>query len=98
MRKLLAGAALGALLAVAPLAAATSASADTPTTVTADQCFNSGGYFGGYNSEGKAFCLDGPYDGIPFDHDPLQGDCPDGQHIVLIYLQGLGCGPDIPNS
>ncbi|MFD7629643.1 hypothetical protein ACFV7Q_27075 [Streptomyces sp. NPDC059851] len=90
--------ALGAALAIAPMATASAATATAPTTVTADQCFNNGGFYGGYNSDAKAFCTRGVYDGIPFDKDPRQGWCPDGQHIVFRYLQGLFCVPNVPNS
>ncbi|GAA1912638.1 hypothetical protein [Streptantibioticus ferralitis] len=96
--RLLATMAMGASLAIAPMATATAAVATTPTTVAADQCFNNGGFFGGYNSAGKAFCERGVYNGIPFDKDPNQGWCPDGQHIVFRYLQGLFCVPDLPNT
>ncbi|NXY96839.1 hypothetical protein HYE82_21115 [Streptomyces sp. BR123] len=89
--------ALGAALAIAPVATASAATTPT-TTVTADQCFSNGGFFGGYNSDGKAFCTRGMYDGIPFDKDPRQGWCPDGQHIVFRYLQGLFCVPNVPNA
>jgi len=98
MRRLLAIAALGAAFVVTPVAAGSAFADSRPTTVTPDACYAAGGYFGGYNSDGKAFCVEGTYDGVPFDHDPLQGNCPDGQHIVFVYLQGLACGPDIPNS
>jgi hypothetical protein len=98
MRRLLAVAALGAALAVAPVTAGNAFADDQPATVTPDACYAAGGYFGGYNSDGKAFCVDGTYDGVPFDHDPLQGFCPDGQDMAWAYLEGFVCTPDVPNS
>ncbi|MDH6117487.1 hypothetical protein [Kitasatospora sp. GAS204B] len=96
--RILATLAAGATLALAPMATAAASAATTPTTVTADQCFNNHGFYGGYNSAGKAFCSGGSYNGIPFDKDPGQAWCPDGQHIVFRYLEGLFCVPDVPNS
>ncbi|MDI5969823.1 hypothetical protein POF50_010830 [Streptomyces sp. SL13] len=105
--RLLAVMAIGASLAFAPLVAATAAvaapapattAATAPTTVTADECFDNGGYFGGYNSDAKAFCVDGIYNGIPFDVDPQQGWCPDGQHMTFVYLEGIECTVDLPNT
>ncbi|WP_329570690.1 hypothetical protein [Kitasatospora sp. NBC_01266] len=104
--RILATLAAAASLAIAPLAAAGAADAATPatatasapTTVTADQCFDNNGFFGGYNSAGQAFCTGGVYNGIPFDKDPNQAWCPTGQHVVMEYLQGLFCAPDVPNT
>ncbi|MCX4750307.1 hypothetical protein OG455_33175 [Kitasatospora sp. NBC_01287] len=102
--RLLATMALGTSLALAPLtataasAATAAAPATAPTTVTADQCFNNGGYFGGYNANAQAFCTEGIYNGIPFDKDPNQGWCPTGQHIYFVYLKGLFCTVDVPNT
>lgn len=93
--RLLATVALGATLTLAPLMTASNAFADE-STVTPDQCFSSGGFFGGYDSTGHAFCLGGPYDGMLFDKDPLQGPCADGYHLTLVYLGGWVCSPNIP--
>jgi hypothetical protein len=95
---LLAVMAMGASLAIAPVAAATTAVAATPTTVTAEQCFSNGGFFGGYNSAAQAYCSRGVYNGIPFDKDPGQGWCPNGQHLVFRYLEGMFCTPNLPNT
>lgn len=88
--RLLATAALGSILALSPVAAATDAFADQ-ATVTPDQCYAAGGFFGGYDSTGHAFCTRGTYDGVRFDKDPLQGWCPDGSHLSFVYLTGLVC-------
>ncbi|WP_370076599.1 hypothetical protein [Streptacidiphilus sp. MAP12-16] len=90
--------AMAVTLSIAPVATATAAVAAAPTTVTADQCFNNGGFFGGYNSAARAYCSGGIYNGIPFDKDPGQGWCLNGYHLVFRYLEGLFCVPDLPNT
>ncbi|MFJ4920112.1 hypothetical protein [Streptomyces sp. NPDC088725] len=97
-KHLFASVALGATLALAPLALATSASA-APATVTKEECSAGGGYTGGgYNSAGQALCKGGTYDGVPFDHDPAQGWCEDGYHLVVPYPSPPQCVPNIPNA
>lgn len=101
--RLIAALTVGAALTIAPVALASSASAApsasaASSTVAPDDCFAAGGFFGGYNSAGQAYCSQGTYDGVPFDHDPLQGSCPDGQHMAWVYLKGFVCTPNIPNS
>ncbi|MFI5756188.1 hypothetical protein [Streptomyces sp. NPDC051569] len=99
MRKyLFASVALGATLALAPLTLATAASA-VPATVTIDECYAGGGYPGGvYNSAGQALCKSGTYDGVPFDHDPMQAWCEDGYHVVVPYPSPPQCVPNVPTA
>lgn len=56
-----------------------------------------GGFFGGFDSTGHAFCTRGKYDGVRFAKDPLQGGCPDGFHMAFEYLKGIVCAPNVPN-
>ena len=94
--RLLATLIAGACITVLPCIAAASASADT--TVTPDQCYAAGGYFGGYNADALPYCTEGADNNDVLSYDPLQGDCPAGQHMVWVYLQGFACGPDVPNT
>ena len=96
--RLLAAAIAGACITVLPVAAAASASADTTTVVTPDQCYAAGGGFGGYNADDQPYCAEGGDNGDVLSYDPLQGWCPAGEHIVIVYLQGLACAPDVPNT
>ena len=95
--RLLAATIAGTCLTVLPLATAASASADT-ATVTPDQCYAAGGYFGGYNADALPFCTEGADNNDVLSYDPLQGDCPDGQHMAWAYLEGFVCTPDVPNT
>ncbi|GAA2552954.1 hypothetical protein GCM10010435_24130 [Winogradskya consettensis] len=69
-----------------------------PEPVTYETCWQAGGAMTTYDAAGVRHCAGGTYDGAVLNPDPVQGWCQDGYHIVFVYLQGLFCRPNLPNT